>query len=177
MKEQEEWRPVPGFEGFYEVSSFGRVKGLDRIVETRPGVRCPVKGRLLRPGINANGYPSVMLRRQGRTFTKAVHKVVAMAFLSNGIVDHIDRNPMNNAVSNLRIVSLGGNAANRSHSKNYTWQYKGVIKNEYNRWRARINSKTIGSFATAEEAAMAYDAAAIALWGDLAATNAKLGLL
>lgn len=74
----ENWRAVTGFEGRYEVSDLGRVRSLDRIIERVDGrkgangniVKCRLKGRLLRPGLDGNGYPSVVL--PDRTWTVAV---------------------------------------------------------------------------------------------------------
>lgn len=64
----EEWRPVAGYNGWYEVSSLGRV-------------RSRAKGttvRILKPGIASHGYPTVSL---GRGNTRTVHSLVAAAFL------------------------------------------------------------------------------------------------
>lgn len=81
----EEWLPVPGWEGVYEVSDLGRVRSLDRIVYAHfgplgeyDGRRC--KGKLLNPTINHEGYPFVTLCR-GKTRRRiAVHALVMLTF-------------------------------------------------------------------------------------------------
>ena len=51
----EEWRPVLGWEGLYEVSDQGRVRSVDRIVRNRPGVTLTIYGSRERPAENAAG--------------------------------------------------------------------------------------------------------------------------
>ena len=78
----EEWRPVPGFEGQYEVSSLGRVRGLARPVTQMSRHGTPftrlIPARVLRPGKASNGYFTVMLGRTGGS--RCVHELVAEAF-------------------------------------------------------------------------------------------------
>ena len=45
----EEWRPVLGWEGLYEVSNQGRVRSVNRVAKSRPGVTRAIKGKVLRP--------------------------------------------------------------------------------------------------------------------------------
>jgi hypothetical protein len=97
--------------------------------------------------------------------------------LENGdkkLIDHRDRNPLNNQKENLRICpSLACNLGN-SWNKNNSSGYKGVTR-EGNRWRAQIgiNGKTryIGSYDTKEDAALAYNEKAKELWGEFALLN------
>lgn len=102
----EEWRPIPGYEGKYEVSNEGRVRSLDRIGHgTKPR---RVKGRILSPGVSAKGYASVYLFNGGNDTGRSwqVHALVLTAFVSErppgmwGL--HNDGNPRNNRVGNLR---------------------------------------------------------------------------
>jgi len=113
----EEWRPVLGYEGSYEVSNLGRVRSLDRVRE-HPGprgsmIRRVVRGRILKQSNNARGggYPDVYLSRPGGhdVASRRVHRLVAEAFLSNPDgkphVNHIDSNPRNPRASNLEWVT------------------------------------------------------------------------
>ena len=81
-------------------------------------------------------------------------------------IDHIDRNPSNNRIANLRAVSCSGNQHNRVKQRNNTSGYKGVIYfRRTGRWRANIYVNDVnhylGYFATAEEANAAYQNAAM----------------
>ncbi len=80
----ENWLPVVGYEGLYEVSDFGRVRSLDRITVAlnRWGSRAPrrYKGRVFRPSL-MKGYPHVHLSRNGQIARFAVHRLVLEAFV------------------------------------------------------------------------------------------------
>ena len=97
----EEWRPVVGYEGLYEVSNTGRVRSVDRYVKTCYGSYRLHKGKVLSPGIRPDGYLVVSL--QYRMFR--VHRLIAEAFLPNPDnlpqVNHKDEVKTNNCVGNL----------------------------------------------------------------------------
>ena len=79
----EEWRPVVGFEGYYEVSSLGRVRSLDRVgVDSRGRDRFR-KGRTLKPGVASNGYDTVNLGVHEASIPRrnyTIHRLVCEAF-------------------------------------------------------------------------------------------------
>lgn len=105
----EEWREVPGYEGFYEVSNTGRVRSLDRIThQIRNGKVLPRKrkGKMLSLVVYSTGYENVRLCGADRVQTTlGVHRVVAQSFIPNPdnkrFVNHIDGNPRNNRLDNL----------------------------------------------------------------------------
>ena len=114
---QEEWRPVVGWEGLYEVSSLGRVRSLDHVNECyRSGrlVRRLFKGKIRRLHLDKKGYPHVGLNKNGVGTTKAVHILVAEAFLGprpEGMqVAHGDGDSGNPRLSNLRWATQIENA-------------------------------------------------------------------
>lgn len=80
----EEWRPVVGYEGRYEVSSLGRVRSLDTVAPCRGGKRQRRPGRLLSPGFT-RGYPYVQLHDgspgRHRGSPRLVHRLVLGAFV------------------------------------------------------------------------------------------------
>ena len=81
---QEVWRSVVGWEGFYEVSSLGRVKSLARRYWTTGGRVphwCNIRERILKPAKNGCGYWFVALSRDGKLTTYVIHRLVAEAFI------------------------------------------------------------------------------------------------
>lgn len=108
----EEWKSIPGYEGLYEVSSYGRVKSLDRY-DSR---NCFRKGRILKQNNDGRGYMSVQLCLNGKIKKYLVHRLVAQTFIPNPDnlpeVNHKDENPENNSVTNIEWC-------NRSYNINY----------------------------------------------------------
>ena len=78
----EEWRDIQGYEGLYQVSNLGRVRSLDRTIETRSGKR-RYKGRILKDCVKENGYHIISLWKNGTNEVFFVHKLVAEAFIAN----------------------------------------------------------------------------------------------
>jgi DNA-binding transcriptional regulator YiaG len=116
MKQSDEiWRPVPTFEDLYEVSSHGRVRSLDRIVDRSDGTTAHYKGRVLTPNTSGRYLRVLLHGRDGREEQKSVHRLVAKTFISNPKdkpeVNHIDNDPTNNHVSNLEWVTRGENVS------------------------------------------------------------------
>lgn len=90
----------------------------------------------------------------------------------SGHLDHIDGDPSNNRISNLRIASASQNAANKRRSRNNTSGFKGVHLDGSGRWRAAIKvdgKRTyLGSYDSPEDAHRAYVEAAERLFGEYA---------
>lgn len=107
-----------------------------------------------------------------------MHRLIAGAERGQ-IVDHIDGNGLNNRRSNLRLCTHQQNIANRARQVNGSGPYKGVSFCRQKRltkpWRAAIGGHKsvlfIGCFSTAEEAAAAYDIAAVLRYGEFACLN------
>jgi hypothetical protein len=78
---QEEWRPVVGWEGFYAVSTFGRVLSLDRVITKRNGDTRRVRSRMLVLHLNKNGYLTVCLKRPDKQSVVSVHALVLQSFV------------------------------------------------------------------------------------------------
>jgi hypothetical protein len=136
--------PVVGFEDYF-------VDGSD-IVSMKCGGR-----KVLSQSLDKDGYKNVNLYRYGKYTTCKVHRLIAQAYLSdyseNLHIDHIDRNPLNNNICNLRMATRSENMQNRNA--------KGCSFNKRaNKWLARIiiNKKYIhlGYFDTESEARAAY---------------------
>jgi len=101
----EEWRPVVGWEGFYEVSSQGGVKSLDRFVPNRPGVTMHRRAHVLVLAQSKDGYLHVWLCRENIRYQYRVSRLVALTFhgpCPEGMeCRHLDGDKLNNKPSNL----------------------------------------------------------------------------
>lgn len=103
------WKPVPGYEGYYEVSDLGSIRSVDRTIK----IRCAsglydrkLAGHPIAQTLDGRGlYLMVMLSRDGQNKKHLVHRLVAQAFIENpyGLpeINHKDENKRNNCVSNL----------------------------------------------------------------------------
>ena len=114
---QEEWKPIAGFEGVYEISSFGRVRSLDREVGHRSGAAIR-RGKVLSPRKDGSGYLFVSLCAHSKSINAKLHRLVAEHFLPSSPlseVNHKDFDKANNSVSNLEWVSRKGN---QDHANN-----------------------------------------------------------
>lgn len=97
------WKPINGYEGFYEISSCGNVRSLphfDKMNRYRPG-------KLLQPQRHDKGYLQITLCKEGAKKRFYIHRLVADAFIQNQEptkyceINHIDENKTNNHVDNL----------------------------------------------------------------------------
>lgn len=119
MTENSSWRPVPGFESTYEVSTAGEIRSLDRVVQRRHlSGRCfPLRrrGQILKPVEWAPGckYLTVTLKDHGRSRTAEVQVIVCETFYGSrppGMdAAHRDGNPANNRADNLRWATRSEN--------------------------------------------------------------------
>ena len=115
----EDWRDIPGYDGYYEVSNHGAVRSVTRTVSNGYGPENSVrtiKGRILKQGHYTNGYCFVVLCKHRIKKTFSVHRLVAQSFCPNPNnfteVNHKDEDKNNNTAVNLEWC-------NRKYNANY----------------------------------------------------------
>lgn len=118
----EEWRDVPGYEGLYAVSDSGQVKSLARTIEGKRSRR--VEERLLKPMVAQGGHLQVELRSGGLPrWVPKIHQLVLLAFVGpypEGMeVRHLDGDPANNRLDNLRYGTRSENMYDRVRHGNH----------------------------------------------------------
>ena len=171
---RELWAIAPGTHERYLVSSQGRVRN------ARTALTLKVR-------VGTRGYEYVLLcLPECRAVYRTVHRLMAQAFLHNsdpqtcGTVDHIDGDPLNNTVGNLRWASRGLQSNNSRKRRGCISRYHGVtthiaIRTSERPWIASIWKDRVcyplGRFATQEEAAACYNDAAVRLYGACAHLN------
>lgn len=116
----EYWKPIPGYEGFYEVSDHGNVRSLLRKVEYGKHGLTVYKGREIKQTLLKNGYLSVKLSNFDGPKTRYVHHLVLRAFVGQrpvtqkrGEIRHLDGNKTHNVLANLRYGTITENVADR----------------------------------------------------------------
>lgn len=161
----ETWKSVKGYESLYEISTYGNIKSLTRIVLMKGLFPFIKPEAILKPSIKNNGYFSVGLTRENKVKTFNVHQLMAIAYLDHEIcgmeliVDHIDNDKSNNHKNNLQLIKQRLNAS--KDRAGYTSNFIGVCWDKSrNKWVAQISingkTKLIGRFNIEYEAAQAY---------------------
>ncbi len=100
----EEWSDIEGYEGHYQISTFGRIKSFSN-----------GKIKILTPYVTPNGYLMVSLFSGKKKKRLSIHRLVAKTFIPNPknlpVVDHKFGNKFDNYVENLEWVSYAENTA------------------------------------------------------------------
>jgi hypothetical protein len=164
---KEIWKDICGYEGYYQVSDFGNLKSVDRIIKHHHGKLLQKKGRPLTQFFDKYGYLKVSLSMQGIQRTERVHRLVAKAFIENPnnfpIINHKDENKTNNNVKNLEWctpaynvnyngAAVRGGISRRIPINQYTkdfdfikrWEGRFEIENFYNFDGSSISKCCIG---------------------------------
>ena len=158
---EEEYKIIKDFDN-YEISNFGNVKSKKT-------------DKILKPAIDNHCYYKINLSKNGKQFSKRIHKLVANEFLPNPLnkncVDHIDNNRLNNNVENLRYATIQQNNMNKKLSIKNTSGFKGVhFDKKSNKWKSQIQingtKQHLGYFDKIEDAIKARVKKAEELFGE-----------
>lgn len=131
-----QWKEIKGYEGLYLVSDSGDIVALPKKVKVGNIVQNR-KAKPIRKILRGRGnllYESVDLHKNGDSKRTSVHRIVAEAFLVKpdgcDVVNHKDRNPLNNSVSNLEWCTQQYNNE-YSHNKPVLQFFDGELVAEY----------------------------------------------
>lgn len=125
----ENFRAINGYDN-YEISNHGRVRNVN-------------SRYILKNSISGKGYKMVGLTLNGKRKTKSIHRLIAEAFIDNPnnykCIDHIDRNKLNNELTNLRWATYKMNNCNRTSRGSIN--FAGVsYEKKYNRYIASVQN-------------------------------------
>ena len=144
---KEIWKDIKGFDGLYQVSNLGQVKSLRYNKNMAFTVR--------------SGYYNILLRKNGKRFSKQIHRLVAETFIPNPLnkpfVNHLDFNRKNNVETNLEWVTQKENVNWSINAMKHSKKCKNklneqYIKRKYNKYELTLKKKYIGLYNTLEEA-------------------------
>ena len=106
MLDNEIWKSVEGFEGYYAISNHGRIKSF---------IRSKMCGRVLKMTNKKGWYLAIVLKNKetGNVCTKKIHRLVGFAFVpgyfKGAVINHKDTNKQNNYYKNLEWVTQSDN--------------------------------------------------------------------
>lgn len=166
--EEEKWKIIDGYEGYYEVSDKGRIKSVERYVYSEISVkkRRRIKSRIIKLRLNSRGQQLVGLSKENLKDDFLVSRLVAIAFIPNPMnlpdVDHKKENKdkTDNSVSNLQWTDKRNNSNKYFRETGISREFTGVKKaGEKFQCSIRIKGKEyyVGTYSTAEEASETYN--------------------
>ncbi len=127
--ENEIWKAIPDYEGLYEASNLGKIRSLDRKIKHKRYDFINVKGKILSPRLDKDGYETVVLCKDTEKKYARVHIFVAKTFIPNPNnlpeVNHYDNIRNNNNIKNL----LWGTCQSNQFHRHKTWSHSSTDNN------------------------------------------------
>lgn len=140
---QEEWKDCFGYEGLYQISNYGNIKSLDKLVWNRFKYIKRL-GRDIKTNIDKYGYVRATLSKNGKRTNEQIHRLVAKTFLDNPNnypqINHKDCNKQNNYVGNLEWCTNAHNMKHAFNNIDFDYQTRPVLQIENNVVIAKYDS-------------------------------------
>ena len=136
----EVWKDIPGYEGLYQASTYGRIKSI-------------ITGKIMKPYVQIKGYLRINLLNNKKFL---VHRLVALTFLpkpflENLQINHRDENPANNSVENLEWCTNKYNCNYGSHANNLSKSLKNAAKKSAPVIQIDSQGLTVASYPSIQE--------------------------
>jgi hypothetical protein len=130
--EIEIWKDIPGYEGYYQISNLGRVKGLPRPKRLSSGGFTMLVETIKKPHYQSDGYLQIGLSKDGKKGSFLLHRLVGFAFLEGDQsleINHKDFNRDNCRADNLEWATRVENVDYSQRNKRYEGKYfRGLAK-------------------------------------------------
>lgn len=111
--DKERWKDIKGYEGYYQISDMGRVKSIERIIESGQHYLTERKNKeiILKQSLSKCGYPQICLQKNGIKKTLTTHRLILNTFIGDSDLEcnHKDGNKQNNKLENLEWVTQSEN--------------------------------------------------------------------
>lgn len=108
------WKDFPDFEGLYQACTDGQVRSVDHNTMGKDGEIHHIKGRILKPSTDKDGYLYVILLKNNIRYTKKIHKIIATTFIPNPnnlpVINHKNEIKDDNRVENLEWCTVQYNS-------------------------------------------------------------------
>lgn len=160
----EEWRDIPGYEGLYQASSFGRLKSVEKLIKCGPLGHTLRREKILKVTKSNTGYLQTRISKNGVGRSFRIHRLITNTFIGGRDdlpIDHKNRIKTDNRVMNLEYVTHRENVHRFIKSKKGDLPI-GVSK-ERNGFMSQINYNKkhyrLGVFPTIEKAHAQYEMA------------------
>lgn len=161
--EKERWADIEKYEGYYQISNYGNVKSLDRTViqKNKYGMEMVrlLKGVLLTPTDNGNGYLIIGLTKDGFRKNHYIHRLVAHHFVKpipdGYVTNHKDYNTYNNYYKNLGVTTQKQNikySQRRMQKPRMTFNDDTYIRKRKHGFEVTVSYKYIGKYNCINEA-------------------------
>lgn len=130
----EQWKDIKEYEGLYQISNYGRIKSLNRIIICSDGQLKPIKEKYIKFGNNGTGYKFCYLWKNNKSTRFYIHRLVAEYFVENinkdiyNQVNHIDGNRSNNYYKNLEWCSPSMNMFDSYKRYNFNTRHRPLIQ-------------------------------------------------